>query len=72
MPQAALALRAAFSVQKSSHKGGIFSSQKQRRRRNFRFEKATLKAAFSVAMETAFSVQKSNSKGGIFSSNKQP
>ena len=29
MPQAALALRAAFSVQKSSDKGGIFSSPKQ-------------------------------------------
>ena len=29
MPQAALALGAAFSVQKSNYKGGIFSSQKQ-------------------------------------------
>ena len=28
MPQAALALRAAFSVQESSDKGGIFSSPK--------------------------------------------
>ena len=37
MLQAALALKAAFSVQKSNPKGGIFGSKK-----------ATLKAAFSV------------------------
>ena len=63
MPQAALALRTAFSVQKSSHKGGIFSSQKQLQRRHFRLKKATLQAAFSV--------QKSNPGSGIFGSKKQ-
>ena len=61
MPQAALALRAAFLVQKSSHRGGIFSSQKQLQRRNFRFKKATIEVAFLVrkaTLEAEFSVQK--------------
>ena len=57
-------LRAAFSVQKSNSKGGIFGSKKQFYWRHFRFKKATLKAAFSV--------QKSNPGGGIFGSRKQP
>ena len=86
MPQAALDLRAAYSVQKSSHIGGIFSSQKPLQRQNSRFKKATQEAAFSIRKATlkaefpvqkatpkaVFSVQKSNPGGVILGSKKQP
>ena len=73
MPPAELAQRAAYSVQKSNHKGGIFSSKKQPLRRHFRFKKATIQAPFFVqktSLKATFQLKRSNSKGDIFGSKK--
>ena len=43
MPQAALGQKAAFSVKKTTIKGGIFGSKRNPKRRHLRFEEATIK-----------------------------
>ena len=70
MPQAALALRAAFSVQKSSDKGRIFSSPKQLQRRNFLFWEQNFRLK-KQPQRLYFRFKKSNPGGGFYGSKKQ-